>query len=93
MEDQFAIETMIALAHKTRLALLRLLSDRGGSGISAKDAAARLGVDASTASKHLNALIVAGVARSRRTGPSVLYTADASGLRALTHHLGKLIPA
>lgn len=69
-----------ALAHDTRLDLVRLLMPQGESGLSAGDIGLRLGVGASRLSFHLAALEQAGLIRSRRASRNVFYAVDLDGL-------------
>lgn len=79
----FAALAFAALAQPTRLEALRLLVQAGPDGLTAGTIAARLGVVSSTLSHHLAQLERAGLARARRQGRFVYYTADPAGTRRL----------
>lgn len=87
MELDAAVEIFAALAQESRLAALRLLIERGPSGLPAGTIADRLGLPASTTSFHLNALERAGLVLSTRHGRQVIYAARFGALRALLSFL------
>jgi DNA-binding transcriptional ArsR family regulator len=69
-----------ALAHETRLDLIRLLMPLGAAGMPAGQIAQALGLAAPRLSFHLSALEQAGLIRSRRVARNVIYSVDAGGL-------------
>lgn len=69
-----------ALAHETRLDLVRLLMRSGDDGMTAGDIARSLGLSASRLSFHLAAMEQAGLIRSRKAARNVIYCVDATGL-------------
>jgi ArsR family transcriptional regulator, arsenate/arsenite/antimonite-responsive transcriptional repressor len=69
-----------ALAHETRLDLIRLLMPLGEAGMPAGQIAQALGLAAPRLSFHLSALEQAGLIRSRRAARNVIYSVDARGL-------------
>jgi DNA-binding transcriptional ArsR family regulator len=77
------VEAFAALAHDTRLAVVRLLMQQGPNGLPAGEIAARVGVQASTLSFHLRELERAGLLTSWRRQRQVLYAADYEGFRRL----------
>lgn len=79
----FATLAFAALSQPTRLEALRLLVRAGPEGLTAGTIADRLGVVSSTLSHHLAQLERAGLARARRQGRFVYYTADPDGTRRL----------
>lgn len=79
----FATLAFAALAQPTRLEILRLLVQAGPEGLAAGAIADRLGVVSSTLSHHLAQLERAGLARARRQGRFVYYSADLDGTRRL----------
>jgi len=81
--SDFAAIAFAALSQPTRLEALRLLVRAGPDGLTAGTIAARLGVVSSTLSHHLAQLERAGLARARRQGRFVYYTADPDGTRRL----------
>ncbi|MFP5479776.1 MAG: ArsR/SmtB family transcription factor [Alphaproteobacteria bacterium] len=72
--------TLSALAHETRLDLIRLLVPRGDEGLAAGEIAQTLGLAAPRLSFHLSALEQAGLIRSRRAARNVIYSVDTTGL-------------
>lgn len=82
-----AVEALSALANSTRLAAFRRLVEAGPDGLPAGEAARLLNVPHNTLSTHLAALAAAGLARSRRDGRSVIYSADLDGLAKLVTFL------
>ena len=72
-----------ALAQDSRLAVFRLLVQRGPRGLAAGDIAERLRIPAPTLSFHLAQLGHASLVRSRREGRSIIYAADYEGMQRL----------
>lgn len=83
MEEKIAALGFAALSQETRLRLMRLLAERGASGMPAGEIASRLEQPPSTLSFHLAALEQAGVVQSSRQGRQIIYAVRISGLRAL----------
>lgn len=75
MEMKDAAAALAALAHEGRLTLFRLLVRTGPAGIAAGDLARRLEIAPSTLSASLALLTSVGLARSRRDGRSIIYSA------------------
>ena len=78
-----------ALAQDTRLALFRLLVERGPNGMSAGVIAERLSVPPSSLSFHLRALQNAGLITQQRLSRQLIYAADFSAMNALVSYLTK----
>jgi DNA-binding transcriptional ArsR family regulator len=87
MKSKSAIEALGALAQESRLAIFRLLVREGPDGLSAGVIAGRLGVPAPTLSFHLAYLKRAGLIDQTREGRTLLYTANARGMRSLLAYL------
>jgi protein-tyrosine-phosphatase/DNA-binding transcriptional ArsR family regulator len=83
MEIEAAVVIFAALAQGSRLAILRLLVERGPTGMLAGAIAERLGLPASTTSFHLAALERAGLVQSVRRGRQMIYAARFLALRSL----------
>ncbi|KRC82691.1 ArsR/SmtB family transcription factor [Sphingomonas sp. Root241] len=83
MQLPTAVEALSALAHASRLAVLRLLVRAGAEGMAAGDIAREIGALPNTLSTHLTILGNAGLIQSRREGRSVIYSADYDGMRDL----------
>ncbi len=75
METASAVSALSALAHPTRLAVFRLLVSAGAEGVAAGEIARRTGTLPNTLSSSLSILAAAGLARSRREGRSIVYSA------------------
>ncbi|MDM7930405.1 metalloregulator ArsR/SmtB family transcription factor [Tabrizicola sp.] len=80
MEQSKVLTALSALAHETRLDLIRLLMPQGEAGMPAGQIAQALGLAAPRLSFHLSALEQAGLLRSRKVARNVIYSVDASGL-------------
>jgi DNA-binding transcriptional ArsR family regulator len=87
METAAAVERLAALAQTSRLEIFRRLVQRGPAGMAAGEIAEALGIAKPTLSFHLGQLERAGLARSRRDGRSILYTADFDAIGALVGFL------
>lgn len=81
------ITALGALAHEHRLAVFRLLVERGPGGLAAGAIGARLGVAPSALTFHLQHLQRAGLATSVRVGRQVIYTADFEAINSLVTFL------
>lgn len=80
MDRSKALAALSALAHETRLDLIRLLTPQGDDGMAAGQIAERLGIAAPRLSFHLSALEQAGLLRSRKVARNVFYSVDAHGI-------------
>lgn len=80
MERSKVLAALGALAHETRLDLIRLLMPLGVAGMPAGRIAQALGLAAPRLSFHLAALEQAGLLRSRKEARNVIYSVDTSGL-------------
>ena len=80
MDRSKALAALSALAHETRLDLIRLLTPQGEDGLAAGQIAERLGIAAPRLSFHLSALEQAGLLRSRKVARNVVYSVDAHGI-------------
>jgi DNA-binding transcriptional ArsR family regulator len=80
VDRQKVLVALAALAHETRLDLIRLLTPLGAAGMPAGQIAQALGLAAPRLSFHLAALEQAGLIRSRRVARNVIYSLDAAGL-------------
>jgi DNA-binding transcriptional ArsR family regulator len=82
-----AVDQLGALAQESRLEIFRRLVQRGPAGMPAGEIAAALGIPKPTLSFHLAQLEGAGLARSRREGRSILYSADYEAIASLVGFL------
>jgi DNA-binding transcriptional ArsR family regulator len=83
MEQQSAIESFVALAHESRLAIFRLLVPEGSDGLTAGKIGERLGIPANALSFHLTRLRYAGLVTVRRNGRQMIYAAAYDGMQEL----------
>jgi len=87
METSQAIAALGALAQETRLAIFRLLVERGPEGLAAGAIAERLRIPAATLSFHLAQLGHAGLVAPRRESRSLIYSANFANMNALVAYL------
>lgn len=87
MEIEVVISALGALAQETRLAIFRLLVQTGSEGKPPGLIAERLGVPLATLSFHLQQLKQARLVNARRTGTSIIYTANYTTMNELIHYL------
>ena len=81
------VAALAALAHDHRLALFRLLVERGPDGLAAGAIAAQLGLAPSSLTFHLQHLHRAGLITQRRVGRSLIYAADFAAMNGLVGYL------
>jgi ArsR family transcriptional regulator, arsenate/arsenite/antimonite-responsive transcriptional repressor len=86
-DSSTAVSALGALAQETRLAIYRLLVQRGPQGIAAGAIARQLDLPASSLSFHLAQLSHAGLIVQRRLGRSLIYSADFAAMNALMGYL------
>jgi DNA-binding transcriptional ArsR family regulator len=87
MDGQQAVTALAALAHDTRLAVYRLLVQRGPDGLSAGSIARTLGLPPSSLTFHLQQLAHAGLVTQRRLSRQLFYAADFAVMNALMAYL------
>lgn len=78
-----------ALAHPTRVALIRLLVGAGPAGLPAGEIAAALGIAPSSLSFHLREMETAGLLRAARAGRAIRYAAERKAVRGLAGFLAE----
>lgn len=81
MDERRAIESLTALAQRTRLRVFRHLVRAHPEPVSAGDLARALGTPHNTMSTHLGILARARLVSARRESRSMLYNADLDGFR------------
>ena len=81
------IEALGALAHEHRLAIFRLLIERGPEGMSAGRIAGRVGLVPSSLTFHLQNLQRAGLITQRRESRQLFYSAAFTAMNALVGYL------
>lgn len=87
MDARHAVDALDALAHEHRLAIYRMLVERGPDGLPAGVIAERLGVQPSSLTFHLQHLLRAGLATQRRLGRQLIYAADFATMNGLVGFL------
>jgi len=83
MELETAVVRLSALAQNSRLAVFRLLVQKGPAGMPAGDIAEHLGVAPNALSFHLKELSHAGLLTSRPEGRYIYYAPDFAAMNAL----------
>jgi ArsR family transcriptional regulator len=76
-----------ALAHEHRLAIFRLLVERGPAGLPAGKIAERVGLAPSSLTFHLKNLQYAGLIAQRRDSRQLIYSADFATMTSLVNYL------
>ena len=87
METTQAIDALAALAQASRLAVYRLLVEKGPEGLPAGAIGEKLELPPATLSFHLAHLARAGLVRSRQEGRFVIYSADFASMNDLVGYL------
>ncbi len=87
MNPKRAVDALGALAHEHRLAIYRMLVERGPSGLPAGAIAEHLGMPPSSLTFHLQHLLRAGLASQRRAGRQLIYAADFAAMNGLVGFL------
>jgi ArsR family transcriptional regulator len=87
MKTPQIIEALRALAHEHRLAIFRLLIERGPDGLAAGRIAERVGLVPSSLTFHLQSLRRAGLISRRRESRQLFYAADFTAMNGLVGYL------
>lgn len=87
METKLAIEALSALAHEHRLAIYRLLVERGPDGLPAGMIGEGVGLAPSSLTFHLQNLHRAGLIVQRRESRNLIYSVDFSAMNDLVGYL------
>ncbi len=87
MKTSAVIDALGALAHEYRLAVYRLLVERGPEGLSAGAIGERIGLAPSSLTFHLQALQRAGLIRQVRASRQLIYSADFAAMNELVSYL------
>jgi ArsR family transcriptional regulator, arsenate/arsenite/antimonite-responsive transcriptional repressor len=82
-----AVEALGALAHEHRLAVYRLLVERGPEGLSAGVIGERVGLQPSSLTFHLQTLQRAGLITHTRASRQLIYSADFTVMNGLVGFL------
>lgn len=83
MDIPQTVQALAALAHETRLALYRMLVERGPDGLAAGAIAERLNVPPSSLTFHVQHLHRAGLVTQHRVGRQLIYAADYAAMNGL----------
>jgi ArsR family transcriptional regulator len=87
MKTPVVIEALGALAHEHRLAIYRLLVQRGPEGLPAGAIGGRVGLVPSSLTFHLQNLQRAGLITQRRESRQLIYSADFAVMNGLVGYL------
>ena len=87
MKTPAVIEALGALAHERRLAIYRLLVQRGPDGLPAGSIGERVGLVPSSLTFHLQNLQRAGLIAQRRESRQLFYSADFAAMNGLVGYL------
>src|SRR5580700_150067 len=87
MKTAAAIEALGGLAHEHRLAVYRLLMQRGPEGLPAGAIGQRVGLLPSSLTFHLQTLQRAGLLAQRRESRQLIYSADFAVMNGLVGYL------
>ncbi len=87
MKADKAVAALNAIAHEHRLAVYRMLVQRGPDGLSAGEIADRIGVPPSSLTFHLQQLLHAGLVTQRRLGRQLFYATDFAAMNGLVSYL------
>jgi ArsR family transcriptional regulator, arsenate/arsenite/antimonite-responsive transcriptional repressor len=81
------ISALGALAHETRLAVYRMLVERGPDGLPAGAMSERLALPPSSLTFHLQQLTAAGLITQRRVSRQIIYTTDFDAMNQVVGYL------
>ena len=87
MRSTQIIAALAALAHEHRLAVYRLLVERGPGGLSAGAIAEKVGLAPSSLTFHVQALQRAGLITQRRLSRQLFYAADFAVMNEVVSYL------
>ena len=87
MKTPLVITALSALAHEHRLAIYRLLVERGPEGLSAGAIGERVGLLPSSLTFHLQNLQRAGLITQQRISRQLIYSADFDAMNGLIGYL------
>lgn len=86
-DAQAIVASLGALAHEHRLAVYRLLVERGPDGLAAGMLAEKMAMPPSSLTFHLQQLLQAGLVTQRRLGRQIIYAADFANMNSLVAYL------
>jgi len=89
MDPLQVVASLGALAHETRLAVYRLLVQKGPDGLSAGAIAEAVGLAPSSLTFHLQQLTQAGLIKPRRVSRQLIYATDYTVMNGVLAYLGE----
>ena len=87
MKPAQVVKALSALAQPTRLAIYRLLVERGPDGVAAGQVSEKLKVSPATLSFHFRTLSHAGLIESRQEGRFIYYAANFAAMNDMLSYL------
>lgn len=87
MKAPAVIEALGALAHEHRLAIYKLLVERGPGGLAAGQIGAKVKLVPSSLTFHLQSLERAGLINQRRESRQLIYSADYEAMNGVVGYL------
>jgi DNA-binding transcriptional ArsR family regulator len=87
MKTPAVIDALAALAHEHRLAIYRLLVERGPAGLPAGRIGDQVGLQPSSLTFHLQSLRRAGLITQQRSSRQLIYSADFAVMKGLVGYL------
>lgn len=87
MKPAIAVTRLGALAQESRLAIFKLLVQKGADGLCVGDIQSALKVPAATLSFHLKELVNAGLLKSRQESRFIYYSPDFKAMNDLLGYL------
>lgn len=87
MKAKDVVTALGAIAHDHRLAIYRLLVEKGPDGLPAGDIAERLDMPNSSLTFHLQHMLRAGLVTQHRLGRQLIYGADYAAMNGLVSYL------
>lgn len=87
MKSQIAVTRLAALAQPNRLAIFRLLVQRGPEGLCVGDIGAKMQIANATLSFHLRELLNAGLITATQQGRFIFYAANFAAMNDLIGYL------
>ena len=87
MNEKDAVTALAALAQGSRLAVYRLLVQRGPDGYPASEISEQLAIPGPTLSFHLKEMAAAGLVAARKDGRFIYYSPNFERMRTLVGYL------
>ncbi|HEX4504324.1 MAG TPA: metalloregulator ArsR/SmtB family transcription factor [Alphaproteobacteria bacterium] len=87
MDAKQVVTALGALAHETRLAVFRMLVERGPDGLPAGAMSERLAIPPSSLTFHLQQLATAGLITQRRVSRQIIYATDFDAMNRVVGYL------